>query len=165
MPSLRSDASSLHFHKTLCDLGAQCLGPAGLEQRVNSGKGGCCVIYHRASPSLGRHICKMAIKRQSMRLRGLLSDLGKESVCTGSLGNMLEMSSLSQEWQCMLEIPASEKLMKHLGLESSLGSRVRLSQKFKHNNVTKLPVSLTRSLSPAKASHMLSFYAPAQGPI
>lgn len=59
----------------------------------------------------------------------------------------------------MLVIPASERPMKHLGLESSLGSRVGLSQKFKHNNVTKLPLSFTRSLNPAKASHMISSYA------
>ena len=78
--SLRSDSSSVHFHKTLCDLSARCLGPAGLEQRVNSGKGRGCVIYHRASPSLRMH--SMAIKRQSVRLRGLFSDLSKESVCS-----------------------------------------------------------------------------------
>lgn len=71
---------------------------------------------------------------------------------------MLEMPSLSQEWQCVLVILASEKMIKHLGLESSLGSRVRLYQKFKHNNVTKLPLSLTRSLRPVIASHRISFY-------
>lgn len=95
-------------------------------------------IHHRASLSLSMHICKMAIKRQSVRIRGLLSE---ESMCsslnTGSPGNMLEMVSSSQAWRCTLVISAFEKQVNHLKLESSLGSGIRLSQKFKHN-ITKL---------------------------
>lgn len=98
-------------------------------------------IHHRASLSLSMHICKMAIKRQSVRIRGLSLELSEESMCsslnTGSPGNMLEMVSSSQAWQCTLVISAFEKQVNHLKLESSLGSGVRLSQKFKHN-ITKL---------------------------